>query len=374
MKPAILGSYIIVFLLFVLPFVIFPFGTSIFETSKIIAAEIAIELLLVIKIFDSKFSLKNYSKLSLTPIVIIIFLSIFHLLFLNGQNMFFGNIFRSQGIFLLWHFITLAVLSSSIQLKINPLFPWVSIIVLAASTVFFGNNLSGRAIGALGEPNALSATTIFLWPFLYYQKKPFFLPKILSLPLTFLLPSTILILTNSRSAVVAFLLQILFIVATKAFKFPLKKTVVIAIVILLLSYVLPFIEKGKMFENRSDIWKTAITASLENPVVGGGFGNTEELIHTSSIKLNNFLKSKIVDSSHNIFIDWFLQGGIIALASLILLISLTADKFIKTKNHLYLIILIGMLAVLSFNPASVTTLVAFWWILGQGLEYKAGSS
>jgi hypothetical protein len=361
------ASYIITFLLFLLPFIILPFGASVFEIPKVIVAEIGIELLFLIKFFEGKFYLKKYKRYSLYTLGLMVILTLGHLIFLRTANTFFGNVFRLQGVFLLWNLIAFAVLSSLIELKFMSVLPWIAIILLFTSTFLFGGNLSGRAVGTLGEPNALAGVAVFLWPFLYFLKKHKFLPKILFLILTFGLPAVIIFLSGSRSGIVAFLLQIFFIILAKSKKFSLGKTVCIIVFLLILSYSLPFIEKVGRFESRSDVWKTAIAAGFEHPLSGGGFGNTDSLIHTASLTITNNIRYQFVDSSHNIFIDWFVQGGLLGLSLLLFLTIRTIQTFIKSKNIFYLTLMFGLLTVLSFNPASVVMLVAFWWTIGQGL-------
>lgn len=363
-----MSSYIVVFLLFLLPFVILPFGASIFEIPKVIFAEVGIELLFFIKFFEGKFLLKRYQRFPLFILGLIIIISLDHMLFLRNENTFFGNAFRLQGVFLLWNLIAFAVLSSSVELRFIPILPWIAITLLLISSFLFGGNLSGRAVGTLGEPNALAATTVFLWPFLYFLKKPKFLPKILSYLAIFLIPAVIIFMSGSRSGIVAFMLQIIFIILAKSKKISLGKTVGIIIFLLFISYSLPFVENPGRFENRSEVWRTALSAGWQHPILGGGFGNTENLIHSASLKLSNNIRFQFVDSSHNIFIDWLVQGGLIGFSLLCFLIMRVILSFIKSKNFINLTLLFGLLAVLSFNPASIATLVPFWWVLGQGFS------
>ena len=111
-------KYIIAFLLFILPLIFFPFGTSPFETLKVILAEIGIEILLCLQIFKRNSFYLN--KKLLISIVLIILLSTSHLVFLRIQTAFFGNVFRLQGIFLLWHLLLFSILSTKIKITNIP--------------------------------------------------------------------------------------------------------------------------------------------------------------------------------------------------------------------------------------------------------------
>jgi O-antigen ligase len=83
-------------------------------------------------------------------------------------------------------------------------------------------------------------------------------------------------------------------------------------------------------------------------------------------KLYNRLRGYYVDSSHNFILDWWVQGGFIGLGILLLLLFDAFKSFIRKKEKVYIVLLLGIVSVMSFNPMSVVTLVAFWWIVGLG--------
>jgi hypothetical protein len=54
----------------------------------------------------------------------------------------------------------------------------------------------------------------------------------------------------------------------------------------------------------------------------------------------------------------------VGLLVLILFLFIAFKNYYKSRKVKETVILIGLLTMLSFNPASVITLIAFWWIIG----------
>lgn len=228
-------------------------------------------------------------------------------------------------------------------------------------TFFLPVNASQRYVGTLGEPNALAAFALFVWPFGWFticDKKSEKISKIILLiPVIFLL-----FLSWSKSGVIAFIIELLFIILSK--KFTVKKTVLVCLGIYFLSYLLPFFDYTP-YENRTEIWQSAIFAGIINPGIGQGFGNTEIALHNAAAGLDLPIQYYYVDSSHNIFLDWWVQSGVIGVSLLIYLVYTAFSTFAYKQNRRDLVLLLGSVTMLSFNPASVIGLLGFWWLIGQ---------
>lgn len=358
-----MARYIIFALLFFLPLLVVPWLRFPYETPKVIAAEVVIELLALFLILKKDgFNLKKIDRGFLKGLIIIFILSLFHLIFFRTETTFFGNVFRLQGIFLLWHLMIFSLLSSLIKFKKIPAPLYlVSLLGLMISIFIFGVNSAGRPVGSLGEPNALSAAAIFIWPFLYFSEKKY---RLVSL----FLPVILIFLSQSESAILAFLIQILFILLVQYRKLPIKKAILICFSIIICSLILPFIQGGPTFENRSEVWITAAYSGLKSPLIGSGYGNIEKVLPQSAEILKNNLRFQYVDSSHNFFLDWWMQGGIIGLGMLVFMLLRSFRKLAKEARKTELVCLIGIITVMSFNPASVVTILAFWWILGVSFQ------
>lgn len=350
-------------LIFFLPLLVLPFGTSYFETPKVIASELLIELLFLLTLFRPKLHFKF--SLPIFAVGLLLFLTVIDLIFLKSGTTLFGNAFRLQGVFLLWHLLAFAFISSRIELpKKAYLFSSFALFVLVLSAYILGGDINGRAFGTLGEANSLAGTALFLLPFtlINTQKRI----KIADLALVFL----IIFASGSRTGAVVFLILTCFYGLISIFKLKVFHAFLIAIFLSLLSLLLPVLAGGGWYENRSEVWLTSFAAGSLSPIVGHGFGNMEKAIHQTSLVLNNNIQYQVVDSAHNIFLDFWVQGGFLGVLSITLLIIFAIRNFLKNNRILELMILLGLLITLSFNPVSVALLVFFWWILGRGFKYN----
>ncbi|MBI4097395.1 MAG: O-antigen ligase family protein [Candidatus Levybacteria bacterium] len=358
-----MASYLLFFLLFLLPFVIIPIGVSPFETPKVLLAELAIEALLLLALFKAQIP-KDHVKLSFFPFILLMLfiLAGLHLDFFPSFQTVFGNAYRLQGAFLFMHLLIFIYLSQRIRLPHIPPYFFIGFLLAHLLLVLIlGFSESNRAYGALGEPNTLAAIAVFLWPFLFFatRNNHTLLFKILGFGLALLL----IILSGSRAGFIAIALQSAFLLISK--KLPVSLSGAVAVLVLLLSTFLPFVEKSGVYENRAEIWQTAIKAGFEYPIFGGGMGNIEIRLKDAATSLSNAIRFQYVDSSHNIFLDWWVQGGIFGFVLFVLLIGGAFYFAIRQKKLLEMTLLLGLLTVLSFNPAGVTVLIALWWSIGQ---------
>jgi O-antigen ligase len=363
-------QYLVIFLLFFLQFVVLPFGASHFETPKVVLAEIGIIFLLVIRSgaiipflsgdlrrrvwFDNKIL-----------ILALCFLSLFHLIFTYHTNTFIGNQFRMQGVFLLWMLLIFSLLTSFMKrfhLPIWTIIPMLTIQLIAS--IFISMTTDGRAIGTLGEPNALAASVIFIWPWIFSKKEGAKYFVALQILITISMSVLIIIFSGSRSGFLALCIQIFFLIVHRFLSF--KKATIISLLMMVCLISLPLMDKETVYENRGEIWKTAVIAGYEHPIAGWGVGNIEVAFKEYNIKLYNRLQGYYVDSSHNFFLDWWIQGGVIGVGLMAVLLMETIKSFIKTKKILHMSLLLGLCMVMLFNPVSVVTLIQFWWLIGEG--------
>lgn len=354
-----MSSYLVSFLLFGLFLVVIPIGISPFEAPKVIIAEVLIDLLLLIALF--KFKKADFKSLISSHSIflgMLLLLSLDQFFLFHPPGAFFGNPFRLQGLFLFLHLLVFCFLAAKIAMPVREsklLYP-LALVLLGMGTVILGFNENNRAFGTLGEPNALAATALFIWPFVYFKAGKWL--KITSLALLLM----IIFLSGSRAGLTAFIIEAVLIVLYS--RLDLAKTVSIAIAAILLALFLPFQESAGFFENRSDIWQTAIAAGFKSPVIGHGFGNVQDPIRQTAILLNNNVQYQVVDSAHNFLLDFWIQGGAVGLTAILILIYLTLQGFVRHKKIIELTAFLGLMTVMLFNPVSVVNLLAFWWLIG----------
>jgi O-antigen ligase len=147
----------------------------------------------------------------------------------------------------------------------------------------------------------------------------------------------------------------------------LRFSLLIGLLLIGTAYLLP-VSENTQYENRSVIWHTAIAAGLINPIAGGGFGNTELLLDSVIHKEHNSLIGSYIDSSHNIFLDWWVQGGLVGVGILAALFIFVIKNFYVEKRTFELILFLGLLVVFSLNPVSVISLIQLWWLIGQSFR------
>lgn len=358
---------LVIFLLFLLQFVYLPFGTSHFEIPKVYTAEGAIFILFIFFLFGKeKIHYQTFKRSTLYCIVILVVLTILDLIFLHTNTSFFGDDFRLQGIFLLWMLILFSVISATLSAsKIKAWFPFIILCIQCLFTCIVAGS-GARAVGTIGEPNALAADVIFLWPFVFFMKPQNNYYKAIAIFLIIL----IIFLTQSRSGVVALGIQLVFLFLSNKLHFSFKKTTIICLILMTLSLILPFFDQHGFYEDRTQVWQSALVSGGTHAIIGNGFGNTNYALQASKEQFSNNLGLSFVDSSHDIFLDWFVQGGIIGLAILVFFIYQSFSVFVKKKDILNSILLLGITTSLLFNPASIVTLVAFFWLIGKGMLVK----
>lgn len=358
-------SNLITFLLFVLSFVVFPFGHSQFEAPKVIIFELAVEILflgVVIKQKETFF--KKINRIQIIIIGYLLLLTIYHILFYQTPFTIFGDPTRLQGILLLWHLLLLSLIAPSIPLRIlSPLWNLFILIALLLLSIFIGNQ-NGRAVATLGEPNALAAFVVFLWPFLFFSNIESRKYRLSVRLFSILCTIAIIFLSGSRSGIIAFIIQLFFLTTSTVGKIKLKPAVLVTLFLILLTYTLPFLGTN-LYENRADIWQTAIIAGTQFPILGSGFGNMEVTLNQTTHQLHNSLVGYSLDSAHNVFLDWWVQGGTAGISIILTLLFFTIKNFYLQNRRFELLLLFGIITAMSFNPASVVTLIEFWWLIGS---------
>lgn len=366
-------TFIVNFLLFFLPLVVLPLDLSPFEIPKVLVTEICLELFIVwsfVRILVSKGNNLKVHFLNFVkdnfPICAFFVLAVFQLLTEGAIAVALGNEYRMQGIFLYLHLFLFAFFIARTQHKL--IFPLgiIGFSVLLLSMFLIDPGINFRLVGTMGEPNALAATIIFLWPILLSLKKN---NKLLT-ALILLFSVSGILLTGSLSALIAFILQIFLLFLSGINKISLKFALILCLTLALVSWTLPFIDQTANWDKRSEIWQNAFRAGVQKPILGNGFGKQEMVLNKTAQERKSNSQYTKIDSSHNIFLEWFVQGGVVGLLILLILIYRAFRFLLKAKNVFEIIALLGLLIVLSFNPASIVALVSLFWLLRHAFYVK----
>ncbi len=352
-------------LLIGLGLVVLPFGTSWYEIPKVVLAWLAIGGLL-----SANFWSRQRVKIPWPPLVRAILVSIWLLSALSlvlfpSATAFFGNPFRLQGVLTFWALLGVTLLDSKVPRRFLNRLSILALVGTLIMAIFGQTDLSGRAVGTVGEPNSLGGYALFLWPLSLTGWVPTARKKIWSF---FLLVVTVLIvfLSGSRSALIGGLVQgIIFGLEPKL---GLRRATLFGLLFLLLSLTLPFFQLPQAFDFRPAVWRTAWQAGLERPILGWGFGNVEIGLRSAARNIGTSLRYQYVDSSHNLFLDWWVQGGLVGLTFFSSILFLAIRGLIRHKEKIFLLSLLGILTVGLFNPLSISLLLPLWWLIGRGLS------
>lgn len=351
-------------LLFGVPFFFLPFLPNPFEVPKVILTEGIIVVAFILYFFKYRFSC---SPLLAFCISILVFLQCIHLLFIDAKLALFGNPFRLQGLLLSWLLFVFALFLSWQNIKVKHYFIIVILILHFCFALYIGQTDQGRFYGTIGEPNSFAGYIVFLWPFLLFIKYKF---KKIILLCGLMISGIILFGSGSRSALMAFILQIIFLFFY--FRNIISKNVLLLVTFIGISLILifPFVFQSQ-YENRADIWKVAFFAGLKSPLIGNGFGVIEKTLHQEAFVLQNPIQFYYVDSSHNIVLDYWVQGGAIAVGILLFFVWYSLFIYIESDDYISFIQLLGLVMVQLFNPASIVILLPFWYLIGNAFTQKA---
>jgi O-antigen ligase len=344
--------------LFGTPFFFIPALQLGFEPPKVIFFELLLALLCVFSVF--KPPLNGLKRLPQLPFVWLFMgiatLSLVQILLGKAQLM--GNVFRFQGVFTLLLLMAWSIISWLYPYKVKTPLLAALLILQGVLILYIGPNQAGRWVGSLGEPNALAAFLVFL-SVLLIQEKQWWKWMFITASLFFL------ILTGSQSGMLALGVVFLtwFCVSRKLLS--LKTAVVGCITVTMLALIVPFIQIDSPFENRGDIWKTAAEAGLAHPFIGNGYGNVPQALKQPGLDTSLTVQNNSVDSSHNIVLDWWVQGGVIGLTLFSALLYIVVRSLLHQKNLQKTLLFFAAVIPLLFNPASIAGLVVFWWVIGS---------
>lgn len=246
-----------------------------------------------------------------------------------------------------------------------------SFLGVCLGALVLGSNSAGRWIGSLGEPNALAAVIVFIFPFVFLNFKQYWLRAVFGV-----LALIVINFTESRSALIGLSLELLFFVSLRLFKSKILPGVFICSIIFALSLFLPLIgtkyflqttnnPRNYQFEDRSNILQVALVSGFNSPIYGSGIESIQNNIHETAKALNSEIQYQVIDSAHNILLDYWIQGGGIGVILLVILVVLAFLNQGQYNLYLEAAVLIGLIPVLSFNPMTASVLDGFWWVLGR---------
>ena len=351
--------------LFVLPLLFFPLTIEWFETPK----QYLVTLVAVITLPFLGINRQELKELLEAKITLLLFTLFLVLTLTSLANGYFGysitgSPFRRDGLISLWSLFSVylgfsllvkhafteylleSVKASALVVSILGIIHFL----LGYATIWNGDYFfDGRITSTLGQPNYLSAFLLTTMPFFFKKEKYHILGLgviVLCLTLTFSRLNLVLIImaivfsilstTNKKLKYVGFGLLVIGVIGLVIFFTSVRTDKIYYQLqkdprLYQLQRNLFFLSKEQLYgEKRFAIYASGIETVIERPLIGYGKAMIEPAMR-DNLRKYPVLDTLVVDSSHNIFIDTAIEGGILALILLSAILSFLLYTAI-TKN------------------------------------------
>ncbi len=393
-------GWILFFTVFTIPLTFFPWGYVSFEPPKVLLFYILL-LALVFLFFIKRIKLHSINQIHFFAILFFTWLFLASIVGTDFWHSFWGSYFRREGLMTNF-FLLVLFLASGFILKQAFWRKQIAIAICLAATIasllgflqfifvwFFGSSLqllySGRIISTFGQSNFLGAFLVLSLPFFVYMAS---LEKGKSKFLLWLAAGIVIVtlsLTFSRSAFLGFIAMVLFLAfyRIKVFFVILIGLILLGSALANLSPTLTFrewhriqtdLEKKWTAENRLLISKKSMDLIKIRLITGWGVENFVFVFPIVVSKDDFGLKDIVVDSSHNLFLDTAVEGGIVSLLIFmgflisIFWLGIKKLKTVQGEEKIFLkIVLVGMLSYLvihQFTVDSIAPNIIFWLSAG----------
>jgi hypothetical protein len=372
----IFGFWILVFFV-ALPFI---FGIKIpgdsYEFSKVFTVIFFISLGTGLFVWSLIFTKNCQIKLCKIHLALVVWILLQFISFaVNGaqKHIWWGQYYRYQGIFLNCLLVFFAFIMSQIHygIKESNLLRFSIILgnsLLAALVVIQGilykifhlqiYNYNGRIAGFMGNPNFTGGLLAICYSFVFMGIKNKYLKM-----LNFFLFFTALILTGSRSALIAFLT-----VSFLLFKISIKTywKLVFTALIISTSFIMTYRDSSPI-DNRWQIWQKSIKAVSQKPLFGWGTDNFYEAFYSTLNDSDFNLKNMRVDKAHNEILEITTANGFMGLIVFVWLIA-SIFKVLWQNRELYiaksgLLALIAYLIISQLNILNVNEYLMFYLLI-----------
>lgn len=304
--------------------------------------------------------IKSLNKIDLIYLIWVGILLLSSLLGIYPIQSILGGSYRHQGViffFSLWVIAKLTLFQNEKYKKVlekviiySLLFQSILVIV---QTIFKINLLNERAIGTLGEPNAVAGLFVLgIYFFLKDKKKISDYSIIDYLILLIIFIATVL--TKSRIGILSFCL----VTILSFFSFHKLRNVKRGLLFLLFGLIITLslilIKRPiSIYEDRILFWKLAINQIQKKPILGFGAESGEEVFNIAFKENKMPLYELIVDRSHNIIIDIILWSGLLGLSVFIYWLYKVFILLILSKETLKIYSIIGFLFFSFLQPLGV---------------------
>ncbi len=267
-----------------------------------------------------------------------------------------GGSYRHQGVIF---FLTLWLIGKTVGLfdssEKRLLNKGAGLVVIAEAIIvfyqlIFGKLYLGRPLGTLGEVNAVAG---FLAIGMYFIIVSF--PKIYSL-----LPIAAIVLTESRSGILAILPNLGFQINLIGRKMRALLTGLCLLLVIFLFFHFSKVKGYSFFENREVIWPLAVQQIIKKPIFGYGAESGEIVFNNAFYESGFPLSDLIIDRAHNLFLDVAMWSGGIGLAVFLFWLYFSFIDLTDVRKKLAFL---SFLVFSMFQPLSVVHWILFFLVL-----------
>lgn len=347
-----------VLFLSILPFL---FWQGVYEGYKVLAFWIMSFILFLVIIFKKREELSNsINKLDIFYWLWIVVLTVSSIFGIHPIDSLIGGSYRHQGVIF---FIALWVWGKSISMFTKKQKKYLKKGLIAAllieSAIILFQVVSGKGIyfgrpmGTFGEPNAVGG---------FLALSPFFTTN----PFLLLLIFASILLTQSRTAIIALFVSLLGIFKFKGIK---KQFVFVGLLIVVTTSVFLLWQKRKLpesiygFEDRSVYAAMALKSIWQKPILGHGAESGEKVFGQMFLDKEIILGNFMVDRSHNLFLDVAMWSGILGLIPFLIYVFGNMYMIYQKRQMSKLFPILGFLTFSFFQPLGVVHWILFFLML-----------
>lgn len=212
-----------------------------------------------------------------------------------------------------------------------------------------------RIISTFGNPNAFTQFIVIALPFHLLLRKKIFAAFAL-------IDGFSLFLANSRAGLVILIIDAVILLF---FYLPKKKILILIVLGIVLLFNISKVKRFRVDEIRVLIYRSSIEMIKNNPILGVGLGNYKinyPLYRTEKEHYSYSGASTMVAKAHNIFIEYGAEGGLPALALLLLYLLVV---WRKGKNLFYHIAILNFIldGLVSFNYLNTAAMFLFFTVI-----------
>lgn len=265
-----------------------------------------------------------------------------------------GGSYRHQGVLF---FLSLWLMKKTVD-TLNPgnkklLHKSIGVAILVQSLIVFiqfalGRTYFGKPLGTIGEANAIAGFLAIGSVFIFEN-----------FGLYLLLPPVVaILLTTSRSGLLSFLPNTLFIFNNFSRKW--VKIVLISLCLITSSSFLFFVSNQKtpsLFEDRVLIWDLGVRQFMGKPLLGFGAESGEVVYAKAFNEFRLPLEGLIVDRAHNLFLDVGIWSGAFGIMTFLIFLYFYF-KNIEKKSHKFAFF--SFLFYSTFQPLSIVHWLLFF--------------